>query len=152
MLRFEGLCTDSVLYSVVHFLLLHSSHLKHTEDLKTINFRMIIIKQQIISLVVSAYHKNLRDPQHNLVRVQSILFFSLLRMIVILFQEYYLNDNTCTYIHIYDITSNNVYKQSFTILLQFSSPISLGYTLFDSCFSIFIIAIVLHAAVCQLAK
>jgi len=56
------------------------------------------------------------------------------------------------YIHIYDITSNNVYKQSFIIFCQFNPPILLGYTLFDSCFSIFVITIVLHAAVCQLAK
>ena len=83
--------------------------------------------------------------------LESILFFSLLRMIVILFQEYYLNDNIYIVI-LYDITSNKVYKQSFIILYQFNPPILLGYTLFDSCFSIFVIAIVLHAAVCQLAK
>jgi len=35
-------------------------------------------------------------------------------MIVILFQEYYLNDNI--YIYIYDITSNNVYKETFIIV------------------------------------
>ena len=29
---------------------------------------------------------------------------------------------------------------------------TVGYTLFDNCFSIFVIAIVLHAAVCQFAK
>src|SRR6218665_2893002 len=57
--------------------------------------------------------------------LESIFFFSLLRMIVILFQEYYLNDNI--YIYIFDITSNNVYKQSFIILYQFNAPILLGH-------------------------
>src|SRR6218665_618196 len=41
--------------------------------------------------------------------LEDIPFFSLLRMIVILFQEYYLNDNMIN--DIYDITSNNVYKK-----------------------------------------
>jgi len=56
------------------------------------------------------------------------------------------------YIHIYDITSNNVYKQSCITLYQFNPSILLGYNLFDSCSSIFVITIVLHAVVCQLAK
>src|SRR6218665_2932092 len=59
--------------------------------------------------------------------LESILFFSLLRMIIILFQEYYLNGYIYIYIHIYDITSNNVYKQSFSILYQFNPPILLGF-------------------------
>jgi len=53
---------------------------------------------------------------------------------------------------LYDIISYNAYKESIIILYQSNPPILLGYTLFDSCFSIFVILIVLHAAVCQLAK
>ena len=71
-------------------------------------------------------------------------------MIVILFQEYYLNDNI--YIYIYDITSNNVYKETFMIVYKFNPLLLLGYPLLTVVFfSIFVIAIVLHAAVCQLA-
>jgi len=68
---------------------------------------------------------NLRPRKHP--------FLCLLRIIVILFQEYYLNDNI--YIHIYDVTSNNTYKQSFIILYQFNPPIRLlGYTLLTVAF------------------
>lgn len=71
-------------------------------------------------------------------------------MFVLLFQEYYMNDNNI--MHMYDLTSNNVYKETLVKIRAILSYYRITVTVVTiNCCFLFDIAFVLHAAVCQLA-